>query len=75
VRTISRAASERGVEVRQQQAKFLAAIAAGKAVGRIRNAGQRLAEPCQAEVALGMAVGVVVELEVIDIDHQQRQFA
>ena len=31
----------------------------------------RLAQPGQAGIAFGMAIGVVVELELIDIDHQQ----
>ena len=64
-----------GVGVRQQQAELLAAIAAGKAHGVGGDAGQRFAEPGEAGVAFGMAIGVVEELEVIDVDHQQRQFA
>ena len=34
-----------------------------------------VAEPGQAGVAFGMAIGVVEQLEVIDVDHQQRQLA
>ena len=61
--------------VRQQQAEFFAAIAAGKTHGVGGDAGERFAEPGQAGVAFGVAVGVVVELEMIDVDHQERQFA
>ena len=59
--------------VRQQQAELLAAIAAREAEVFRRNCRQRLAEPGQAGITLGVAVGVVVELEMIDIDHQKRQ--
>jgi len=34
-----------------------------------------LAEPGEAGIAFGMAVGAVEQIEVIEIDHQQRQFA
>jgi len=36
---------------------------------------ERFAELGQAGVAYGMAISVVVKLEVIDVDHQKRQFA
>ena len=53
-----------GVGVRHQQAKLFGAIASGETHGIGGHHGKRFAEPGKAGVALGVAVGVVVELEV-----------
>src|SRR4051812_49822140 len=65
--------SPRSSGVGQQQAEFLATIARGKTRSLAGDAGQRFANPGEAGVAFRMSVGVVEQLEVIDVDHQQRQ--
>jgi hypothetical protein len=57
--------------VGQHYGKFLAAVAGGRVVGA-RVAFQDGADRPQGDIALGVAVGVVVILEMVDIDEQQR---
>ena len=57
---------------RQQQCEFLAAIACRKIRFASGDLGKRLADAAQAMVAFDMAVTVVEQLEVIDVNHQQR---
>src|SRR5690606_28187254 len=57
---------------RQDQGEFLAAVAAGDVfVARVR--GQHLCEMDEDRVAAVVAVLVVEALEVVDVQHQQRQ--
>ena len=58
--------------VRQDDGKLFAAIA-GHHVVRAHFAGHGAGHLAQAQVAALVAVAVVVFLEIVDIDHQQRQ--
>ncbi len=58
--------------LRQQQHEFLAAVPAGQVL-HAHVALQQLRQGLQHGVARGVAVGVVDALEVVDVDHQQRQ--
>ena len=62
----------REVDAGQQQRKFLAAIARDQHGVFQRDDGQRFADPAQAGVAHDVAIVVVEQLEMIDIDHHQR---
>src|SRR3546814_20277562 len=56
----------------QDQGELLAAVAAGDVLAAAV-LGQQLAELRQQRVATGVAVDVVEGLEVVDVEHQQRQ--
>ena len=68
---------ERRVDVgaRQQQRELLAAVARRQIVVAGRGFLQQLADPAQADVAFDVAVAIVEQLEVVDVDHQQRDRA
>ncbi len=66
------AAARVKIETRQQQGEFFAAIAGDQHRLFQRDERQGLADRAQAGVAGDVAVTVVVELEMIDIDHHQR---
>ena len=69
----SQARSPRAVGRGQQAGKFLAAAAATRSVGRVTQVASALATLDQALVALRMAVVVVVGLEMVYVDGNQRQ--
>ena len=61
------------VEARQQQGEFLAAVTGDEHSLLQGDQRQCLADRAQAGVAPDMAVTVVEQLEMIDIDHHQRE--
>ena len=61
------------IEARQQQREFLAAVAGDEHGLFQRDERQGLADGAQTGVAGDMAVAVVEQLEMIDIDHHQRE--
>jgi hypothetical protein len=61
-------------DFRQQHDKFLAAVARNDIARASDRVDQQLRQLAQAGVALRMATMIVVGLEMIDIDHQQRQW-
>ena len=61
------------VAVRQQHGEFLAAVTGRHFAGPARPAGQGLRHGPKALVAGDMTVGVVEALEIVDVDHEQRQ--
>ena len=64
---------ERRVDVGagQQQCELLAAVARRQIVVAGRRLPEQLADPAQAHVAFDVAVAIVEQLEVVDVDHQQ----
>ncbi len=58
----------------QDAHEFLAAVAGDEVAGPAQAAGEHAADAAQAVVAGHMAVEVVEGLEVVDIEHDQRQF-
>ena len=59
--------------VRQQHREFFAAIAGGDVARPADRATNRRTDRRQRLIALGMPVAIVEFLEMIDVDHQQRQ--
>ncbi len=59
----------------QQQGEFLAAVAGQQFALRIVLLVQALGDALELDVAFEMAVGVVVGLEVVHVDHQHRELA
>ena len=57
----------------QQQYKFFAAVACGQLTSAAQASGQCVGHLLQAQVAGLVTIVVVVALEMIDVDHQQRQ--
>ena len=62
----------RQIEAGQQQGEFFAAIAGDEHGVLERDQRQRFADCAQAGIACDVAIAVVVQLEMIDIDHHQR---
>ena len=61
------------IGIGQQHGELLAAIARRQLARALHRAGQGLGHALQAAVARNVAVVVVVGLEIVHIDHQQRQ--
>src|SRR5260370_13368902 len=61
------------VGIGQHHGQLLPAIARRHVAGPLHRLGQRAAHGLQAGIARHMAVGIVVALEVVQVDQQQRQ--
>jgi len=57
----------------EQQHELLAAVTRGDVAGLSRSVGDQSGDRPQSLVALCVAVAVVVRLEVVDVDHRQRE--